>query len=92
MPWNGVYLKGDGGTISGGTITVETCDAMPASDAPTGTTGWASTGNTVAASGASDGAQAHGQVTVGAYTLLRLRITTPLSGGGAVTAVIVSNG
>lgn len=92
MVWHAVYLKGDGGTISGGVITVETCDAMPASDAPTGASGWVSTGDTINANGATLGAQAFGRITIGAYSLLRLRATTPLSGGGAVTAVLVSVG
>lgn len=92
MPWNAVYLLGDGGTISSGVVTVETATGMPTTDAPSGATGAVSTGNTINASGATLGAQAFGQVTIGAYDLLRLRLTTPLSGGGSVTAVLVSNG
>ena len=92
MVWGAVYLKGDGGTIADGVVTVETCDALPASDAPTGTSGWVSTGDTINANGATLGAQAFGRITIGAYSLLRLRLTTPLSGGGAITAVLVAVG
>lgn len=86
-PWNQAVIEGSG-TISGGTVTVQT--AYKQSGEPE-EGDWVTTGVTITASGASAGAQAYVQVPVGAYMYLRLKLTTPLSGGGTLTAAIVSN-
>lgn len=92
----GVYINGDGEVISAGVVTVETyCPetALAGTDnfgAPTGTSGWATTGVTINANLATLGAQGWARV-AGAFSLIRCRVTTPLAGGGAITARITGN-
>ncbi len=89
-PWNAAWVEGSG-TIAGGTVTVQTAVVMDNAGEPA-EADWVTAGVTISASGASAGAQAYVQVPIGAYMFLRLRLTTPLSGGGTLTGMILSVG
>lgn len=89
QPYNAVYLVGDGGAISAGVITVQTCDWLAATPPPEAA--WKSLAVTINAADATLGAQGFAQIPAGAYTLVRCKVTTPLSGAGTVQAVVVSS-
>lgn len=90
MSWIGVYLKADG-TVSAGAVTIQTCDWMPAPATDPPDAAWVTVGSAIVPpSGAN--VQTLTQLPVGAYSKVRLKITTPLVGGGALTAVVVANG
>lgn len=92
MSWIGALLYGDGGVISGGVATLQHADWEPVEATPIPEAAWVNTAVTLNASGASAGAQTLPGQLVGAYSWVRLKLTTPLSGAGTVTGVIVANG
>lgn len=89
MPWNAVYLEGTG-VVSAGVVTVQICHRESFADIPEAA--WITTAVTLSASSASAGAQVMAQLPIGAYSLVRLKVTTPLSGGGTIVGYLVSNG
>lgn len=82
-----VYCVGNG-TTSGGVITIEECamDLMKGSEFK-GT--WSSIA-TVNASDVTAGVQKATHLTVAAYSWVRARISTAISGGGTVTVTMVA--
>lgn len=79
-PWATLYFTGVG-TLSSGVVTIE---EAPAPD-------YAGTWFAVTTFNANDvtgGKTKAVRLTVGAYAFIRLNLTTPLGGGGTLTAVI----
>lgn len=83
-----VVIEGQG-TISGGVVTIEEACFNPESEAPYGGTWSALT--TVNGTDVTGGAQKAVHLQVGAYSQIRVRISTQISGtGGAVSAHMVA--
>lgn len=83
------YLQGNG-TTSGGTITYEESTTNPTtSEGYYGGT-WSIIGSANNASDVTGDKQKATHVTVGAYHLVRARISDAITGGGTVTVVLVA--
>ena len=82
-----VYITGTG-TTSAGVITIEEADWDPVT-ASTYAGTWASL-TTVMASSVTGGAQTVYHVPLGAYRFIRARVSTNVTGGGNVSAVVVA--
>lgn len=85
-----MYLIGHGVT-SGGAVTFE-----EATDDPTTSNGifggtWSGIGSAVNASDVDGGKQKATHLTVGAYSRVRARISTAISGGGSISVVLVGS-
>ena len=92
FPWIAIYLKGDGGAISAGVVTVQTTDWYPSPASPPPEAAWVNTSITLNASGATLGGTVQAQLPVGAYSQIRLKLTTPITGAGVVRGVVACNG
>lgn len=85
------YLIGSGDTISGGSITYEEATGDPAHSDQTYDGTWSIIGTAVTASDVSAGKIKATHLSQGAYSLIRARIDTAISGGGNVTVVLVGS-
>lgn len=91
IPTEGIislYLRGIG-TISGGTILIEEADWGDQEQYYSGTWGVIAT---VSAASISGGVQLPYHITDTSYAYVRVRISSPLTGGGSMTAVKRSRG
>lgn len=77
------------GTTSGGTIVIEEADWGPGEAPYSGT--WSAI-QTIAASTFSGGAQLAVHITDSAYGWVRVRISSPITGGGTITAAARQRG
>lgn len=87
------YLIGqdNGGSISGGSITYEEATADPThSDQIYGGT-WSAIGSAVSAGDVNGGKCKATHASRGAYSLVRARIDTEISGGGNISVVLVAS-
>ena len=83
-----VYLRSVG-TTSGGTVLVETADWGPLETVYSGT--WATIA-TILASSFTGGAQTQVAISPSALRFLRVRISSPITGGGTILASAVQQG
>lgn len=83
-----IYLRSIGVT-SGGTILIEEADYTETTQPYSGT--WSQVA-TIAASTFSAGAQMASHIADAAYGFLRVRISSDITGGGSITAVLRSRG
>ncbi len=83
-----VYLRSIG-TTSGGTILIEEADYTEATQVYSGT--WSQVA-TISANSFTGGAQTCNHISDAAYGFLRVRISSDITGGGWITAVLRSRG
>lgn len=88
-PWLKVYLKGDGGVINAGVITLEEADYFLGETAPTN---WSSIGTINATDVSAGVTQKATPLAIGAYSNIRARVTTPITGPGTVTLTLAGTG
>lgn len=85
------YLFGQGGTISGGSITYEEATTDPAHSEQTYGGTWSAIGSAVTASDVNGDKCKATHPSRGAYHLVRARIDTAISGGGNISAILVAS-